>query len=389
MGNLPTDTSAESAQPIQPDMQPAQPAQQQTCYPPPEPSSHQYQVQTLPDITTGYKKGLRGILLRIVIAAIMFRIILEVVVPAIVGIALFLDGTLADLVSLVSADLNEYMKQFMKTFQNNDYIGWAYIVGITLGALALLMVRGKRMFTEDLTRTNGHINPGAFCKMLALVLGLGSVLTLFFLFLEFIFGLFGLTLPSMLMPDVTPFMSIGGVLFVAIVGPIVEEIIFRGAILRSLQPYGTNFAIVLSSLLFGLYHLALLQGIFAFFVGLVLAYCALRFSIKWSMLIHMINNGISILLTYLGISLAVDVGLSCLFIALAVVAGITGLQEFRRQKGDGKLTSITFTNGAPVGAGIPAVAVAPSTPYKIAFSSPWLIVLLVLGSLYCVWTLLL
>jgi hypothetical protein len=171
---------------------------------------------------------------------------------------------------------------------------------------------------------------------------------------------------------------------------------FRGAVLRALQPYGTNFAIVLTSLLFGLYHLVLFQGAFAFFVGLVFAYCALRFSIKWSMLLHLINNSLSMLLLYLGVTSAVDTGLACLFVALALVAGATSLKEFRRQKAEGKLTRITLAAAAPVlavdastDAGLPMTApVAPSKPYAIAFSSPWLIVLLSVGLLFCVMTLL-
>ncbi|MDR1183930.1 MAG: CPBP family intramembrane metalloprotease [Coriobacteriales bacterium] len=362
-------------------MQSAQPVPQQAYYPPPDPSSIQHQVQTLPNIVAGYKKGLRGIILRIVIAAVIFRVIVEVVASSIMGGGLFLDGTVTRLASLASTDFDEYARQLMWTLQNNDYIGWGSVAGVVLAVPVFLMVRGKKLFTKDLTRVGERINPLAFCKMLALVLGIGSIATFFMLFLSFVLGLFDFNLPSMFMPDLTPYLSIGGILYAVIFGPIIEEIVFRGAILRSLQPYGTNFALVLSSLLFGMYHLFLFQATYAFFMGLVLAYCTLRFSIKWSMLIHILNNGVSMLLLYLGVSLAVDVGISCLFIALAVVAGIAGLQEFRRQKGEGKLTSITFTDGMPAGAGVPAVAVAPSTPYKIAFSSPWLIVLLTLAFL--------
>jgi membrane protease YdiL (CAAX protease family) len=269
---------------------------------------------------------------------------------------------------------------------------------MVIGVFALLIVRGKRMFTEDLTRINERMNPFVFCRMLALVLGCGGVLTLLILLLGFLLGLLGLSLPSMLMPNLTPYLSVWGILYVAVFGPILEEVMFRGAVLRALQPYGTNFAIVLSSLLFGLYHLVLFQGMFAFFVGLVFAYCALRFSIKWSMLLHLINNSLSMLLLYLGVTPAVDTGLACLFIALAVVAGAMSLKEFRRQKAEGKFTGIAFANGTPVDAGLanPAgsagsavIAAAPSKPYKIAFASPWLIVLLALGLLFCVQTLLL
>jgi membrane protease YdiL (CAAX protease family) len=366
-----------------------------TSYPPPSPSAVHYAAQPQPNPVAAYEKGLRGEVLRIVVAAVIFRLVLETAVPVVVGATLLLDGTLANLISLAGTDFDEYLRQFTTVFQNSSYVGLAYLIGMFIGVFALLIVRGKRMFTEDLTRTNERMNPLAFCKMLALVLGFGGVLTLLVLLLGFLLELLGFGLPSALMPNITPFMSIWGILYVAVCGPIFEEVMFRGAVLRALQPYGNNFAIVLSSLLFGLYHLVLFQGVFAFFVGLVFAYCALRFSIKWSMLLHLINNSISMIMSYLGIAPAVDVGLACLFIALALVAAAMSLKEFRQQKAEGKFTGIVWAGGAPVdmrlagsegpaGSVAPAViAATPSKPYKIAFSSPWLIALLVLGLMYC------
>lgn len=390
MGDSPPDILNEPTLPLRSDGQAVRSEQQQQVYyPPPKPSSIQYQAQSLPDPSATYKKGLRDVIFRIVIAAVVFQVILQTVTPTVIGTALFLDGTWAELLSLASTDFNEYMQQSMEALQNNAYVGLASIAGVVFGVPALLIVCGKRLFTTNLTQTNEHINPFAFCKILALVLGFGSVLTFLTLLIALVLGSLGLPLPSLLMPDLTPYLTITGILYVVVVGPIVEEIIFRGAILRSLQPYGTNFAIVLSSLLFGLYHLILLQGIYAFFAGLVLGYCAVRFSIKWAMLIHMVNNGISMLLLYLAITPAVSVGLSCFFIILAIIAGITGFQELRRQKEEGKLTSVTFTTGVSADAALPTHTVASSKPYKIAFSNPWFIVLLVLGLLFCVGTLLL
>ena len=50
------------------------------------------------------------------------------------------------------------------------------------------------------------------------------------------------------------------------------------------------FAIIVSSILFGLMHANVVQIVFAFFVGLVLAYITEEYSIKWAILIHIINN---------------------------------------------------------------------------------------------------
>lgn len=73
-------------------------------------------------------------------------------------------------------------------------------------------------------------------------------------------------------------------------GPIAEELVFRGYIMRRLLPFGKEFAIVISAVLFGLIHGNFLQGSFAMGAGLVLGYIAVEYSMKWSLVIHILNN---------------------------------------------------------------------------------------------------
>jgi hypothetical protein len=60
--------------------------------------------------------------------------------------------------------------------------------------------------------------------------------------------------------------------------------------MRGLEKYGKHFAIIVSAILFGAFHGNLIQGVFATVVGIVLAYVAMNYSIKWSILLHIINN---------------------------------------------------------------------------------------------------
>jgi membrane protease YdiL (CAAX protease family) len=76
----------------------------------------------------------------------------------------------------------------------------------------------------------------------------------------------------------------------ALVGPVTEEILFRGVILKVLSRYGRNFAIVASAVLFGLYHTDFLQILHSFACGLVLAYITFRYSLKWSIVLHCAHN---------------------------------------------------------------------------------------------------
>ncbi len=79
-------------------------------------------------------------------------------------------------------------------------------------------------------------------------------------------------------------------LYVGIIGPIVEELVYRGFVMRALEKHGKVLAIVASSLFFGLMHANIPQSIFAVFSGLILGYAAMRYSIVWSIALHILNN---------------------------------------------------------------------------------------------------
>lgn len=84
---------------------------------------------------------------------------------------------------------------------------------------------------------------------------------------------------------------------VAITPALVEEFLFRGAILGSLRKFGDSFAILASATLFGLCHGNFVQIPFAFIVGLVLAFVTVRSgSIIPAIIIHLLNNFYSVIL---------------------------------------------------------------------------------------------
>ena len=78
-----------------------------------------------------------------------------------------------------------------------------------------------------------------------------------------------------------------------------EEFIFRGLVLGSLRKYGEGFAVLASSILFGLIHGNFEQIPFAFLVGLVLGFLVIQTGSLWvGIAVHAGNNFISILFTY-------------------------------------------------------------------------------------------
>ena len=83
-------------------------------------------------------------------------------------------------------------------------------------------------------------------------------------------------------------------IYVCLLGPILEEIIFRGFILKSMQKYGNLTAIIVSSILFSMFHLNLVQFINPVLMGIVLAFIAIKSkSIVPSIIVHIFNNSIT------------------------------------------------------------------------------------------------
>lgn len=90
----------------------------------------------------------------------------------------------------------------------------------------------------------------------------------------------------------------------AVLPALLEEMIYRGYILRTLRPYGNWFAVIVSSILFSLMHGNLRQIPFAFIVGLVLGLLYVTTDNIWMPIaVHFTNNAISVLMEYLGFSL--------------------------------------------------------------------------------------
>ncbi|MCQ2482576.1 MAG: CPBP family intramembrane metalloprotease [Clostridia bacterium] len=81
------------------------------------------------------------------------------------------------------------------------------------------------------------------------------------------------------------------VLYVCLVGPFLEELLFRGFVLHETACVNPVFGVIVSSTLFGLFHLSFEQAISATIIGILFGYIALKAnSIKPTVILHIINN---------------------------------------------------------------------------------------------------
>ena len=81
----------------------------------------------------------------------------------------------------------------------------------------------------------------------------------------------------------------------AIIPALVEEILFRGTVCRSLTVYGKGTAVVISATLFALMHTNIEQMLYTFVAGLFfgLLYVETK-SVLAPILLHFVNNSISV-----------------------------------------------------------------------------------------------
>ena len=91
----------------------------------------------------------------------------------------------------------------------------------------------------------------------------------------------------------------GGILAIAIIGPVLEEILFRGAITKALlQQSPPTKAILISALLFGVFHINPAQILPAFLIGMLLAWTYYKtVSLIPCILMHVLNNSLSVYLS--------------------------------------------------------------------------------------------
>lgn len=85
------------------------------------------------------------------------------------------------------------------------------------------------------------------------------------------------------------------ILVVGIVAPFTEELIFRGVILKTLnRSMSVTAAIIIQGVLFGVYHMNLVQGLYATLLGILFGYVTYKTKSLWpAIIMHMVNNTVS------------------------------------------------------------------------------------------------
>lgn len=184
-------------------------------------------------------------------------------------------------------DFDALMESIMEGL--TSVMGWGYLLAISVGLPILLLWKKPRWFAQ-LCAPGEKMKPVVFLAAICAMLAAQFFSQLSILLLDGLLGRFGISVTEFLVESSAGTDTPTMLFYIGIAAPITEEILFRGLVMRSFEPYGKQFAIFASALLFAMFHGNPFQIPFAFAMGILLGYLAQRYHIGWAVAVHLINN---------------------------------------------------------------------------------------------------
>ena len=169
------------------------------------------------------------------------------------------------------------------------------MLSVTLLVASILTI-WHFVYFKDFTIDKRTFSPISFRVMLeTMIAGIAAIVVL---------GWLGdvMQLPDLMKDTFGKMDNAVGILAIGLVGPVAEELVFRGAIEGQLLKKWKDpkWAILVSALIFGLIHFNPAQIPFAFLIGLLLGWLYYRSgSLLLVMVVHVLNNSLSVWMTHL------------------------------------------------------------------------------------------
>lgn len=235
---------------------------------------------------------------------------------------------LAVVVMVVQIAMNKpesFYDDFMAWFENTD-MGSSIAVFIAVFFLALYMrktIKFKEIFAKQKS-----MNFKSFFIIFCVFYGGQLVFGLADMGVEALLNLIGYSAQEAVESASSGSSSFSMMFYAGFVAPVFEEIVYRGYMMKSFEKtgLGKGYAILISSVLFGVMHANIVQSPYAFVVGMVLGYTAIEYGIIWAILLHFLNNfvfgeGLTLLEEHTpeNVGEIISVGISVIFFVLGVI----------------------------------------------------------------------
>ena len=186
-----------------------------------------------------------------------------------------------------SGDFSETMlDSVLNNILVNPYIS---IIPVMIGFIPVALFIKNKMNINSILIENRRISSRKILMYFILLLGVNSLCGLFSVGMESVLNMIRYTMKDsidMMQNLNKPSMFI----YVCIIGPIIEELTYRGMVLKYLKKFDKGFAVISSGILFGFMHGNFEQIFMAVGVGIFLGYLAEEYSVKLTIILHILNN---------------------------------------------------------------------------------------------------
>lgn len=195
---------------------------------------------------------------------------------------------LSILLSLIASALLQAFSPLRNTWAQME--GWIVMLSALGGALPMLMLGKESRLLDNMFERREKVWPVQVVFYFLMILGLQMLTSIVCAPVVHLMESAGASFDSA--NNVATSYAVSGSMLVysVLVAPVVEELVYRGALLRSLERYGRWFAIIISALIFGLMHGNAVQFPVAFVIGLTFGYLSLKYSLRLTIVLHILNN---------------------------------------------------------------------------------------------------
>ncbi|MBO5373102.1 MAG: CPBP family intramembrane metalloprotease [Lachnospiraceae bacterium] len=225
----------------------------------------------------------------------------------------------------------ELYKNLLSVWSNQSF-NTIVSIGFALSCIFIFGFWYKAQFKGELNKVPKTLfKPGIFISIILMVPGLQMLASMVTSITSVLFpGWMEFYEKLMKAAGLTGELSLLLILYAIFLGPVGEEMIFRGVTLASAKcalPFWA--ANLFQAALFGVFHLNVIQGIYAFFIGLFLGYvCEKGKSIYYSIFLHIFFNAWG---TLMPTELLNEPMFAGIFLIVSILVGIAGFLVFNHK----------------------------------------------------------